>query len=206
MLILAFILNLCFVFAIGATQPNTPIEPDAEKVIALTRETRENYSVFIWYTITDQLGLPREEWAAEFNRGNMHRVETPHVRIVADCETMTGSSFYVPSGEIYRNPKVARTACGIQANSKIISAKVTGTSNGQYGTVTSLRIVDNEAVRTYEVASNGAIINGTIDDRNNGGGLTGRTLAMLEDAPDDIFTEESLFESAVPEEYQQNVQ
>ena len=55
-------------------------------------------------------------WSAEFHRGPLHRVETPHVRLVADCAAGTGTLLQVDRTETESGARVARAACGINSD------------------------------------------------------------------------------------------
>lgn len=72
---------ICAASSLAATSSG-----EAEKTIALTRETRATYSVFFWNVITRPGSPAQAEWSAEFHKGALHRVETPRDRIVANCE------------------------------------------------------------------------------------------------------------------------
>lgn len=174
---------------------------EAEAVVALTRETRATYSVFFWNVVTKQGEPTRGEWSAEFHKGALHRVETPRDRIVADCAQGTGAYLKVQTGLIYQGPEVAKAACGIQANSKVLAMAFLGAASGPFGKTRSIRIRDPENIRTYEVASSGAIVAATIDDLESRPQLRSKAMRLFSKVPDGIFSESSLSKSAVPVQF-----
>lgn len=177
----------------------------ADEVIARTRTTRATYSAYFWNVITLPDGGTIAEWSAEFHKGPMHRVETPRDRIVANCADGTGTHFNVMTGELRRAPEVARSACGIDANGAVLSAEVTGQIAHRFaapGLATALRLVGAETVRTYTVSPDGVLLTFGIDPVDTGPRLTGRIVALQHRADDDLFSEESLGQSAVPPKYQ----
>jgi hypothetical protein len=102
---------------------------------------------------------------------------------------------------VSRGLEVAKAACGVQANSKILSASYDGRGDGRFGLADRITVRDPENLRTYEVAANGAIVGATIRSEDGRVSLKMWTVALENEAPNDIFTEESLTESAVPEKY-----
>ena len=174
---------------------------DPDGIIARTRETSATYSLFSWNIITLPNLPVQEEWAAEFHKGNLHRVETPRDRIVADCLVMTGTYLRLGTGKTTEGPAVARAACGIQANSQVLESRITGSSTGRFGVTHSVLVRDPTNVRTYEVAANGALVAATIDDLESNRLLKSFAIELSPTAPEDIFTVESLSRSAVPVEF-----
>ena len=174
---------------------------EAAKAIALTRETKATYSIYIWNVITRPGIATEEEWSAEFHDGSLHRVETPRDRIIADCVAQTGVYLQISTGEITRGSQVARVACGIQANSQILEARVIGRDNGEFGSTIRVLVRDPENIRTYDIAESGALVAATIDDLESNHLLKGRAFHLFDSVPAGIFSEESLKQSAVSEQY-----
>ena len=85
------------------------------EIIARSKLTREMYAVYFWNRIERPGQQPEEEWSAEFNSGDLHRVETPRDRIVADCAASTGTYLSLSTGKVITGPQVAGVACGIRA-------------------------------------------------------------------------------------------
>lgn len=173
----------------------------AEDVIAYSRQTTQTYSLFAWNIITRPEKAPEQEWSAEFHQGSLHRVETPRDRIVANCAELTGTYLQVATGEVIEGPNVARAACGIQANSSILEARLTGSTGSKFGHVQSILVRDSKYIRTYDIASNGAIVGSTIDDLESNRLLKSFAVDLLSEVPNGIFTKESLASTAVPEKY-----
>lgn len=194
-----FLLLICA----GTACAESGIDARAEAVITKTRTTHADYSMFAWNQVTPKDRAARDEWSAEFNKGNMHRVETPRDRLVADCAKGTGTYLNLETMNLYRGPAVAKAACGIQANSKILSASYDGVETGPFGKVERLTIHDPDNVRTYRIAPNGAIVAATIESDDGRVWLRMFAVAIDGKSPADIFSEASLFQSAVPEKYRQ---
>jgi hypothetical protein len=179
-------------------------DPRANQVIDKTRTTTATYSIYNWSRVTPPDGNATEGWAAEFHKGNLHRVETPHVRIIADCAAVMGTYRNVDTGETGTNAQVARVACGIAAAVPIHSTEWVARVNSRFGALDRIRVTDERNIRTYDVAGNGAIVNGSIADSDGTMRLDGVGTALLPTLPEeDIFSTESLQQSVVPEQYKQ---
>jgi hypothetical protein len=144
---------------------------DARRVMEKTKTTTSSYSVYFWNKITQPGQSPVEEGSAEFHSGNLHRVETPRDRIVADCRRMSGSYFSVTSGEIIEGPKVAGAACGINANIAIISMELIGDVETKFGKAQRVRVTDAKNVREYDVSQDGVLLKSTYRENRPGGAL-----------------------------------
>ncbi|WP_374279731.1 hypothetical protein [Novosphingobium sp.] len=197
-------IGAALLFAAMATGGAAPAAT-ADEVIARTRTTSATYSAYFWNVITFPDGETIAEWSAEFHKGRLHRVETPRDRIVANCADGTGTHFNLMTGELRRGPEVARSACGIDANGAVLSAEVTGQVPHRFaapGMATALRLVGAETVRTYTVSPDGVLLTFGVDPLGAGPRLTGAIVALQDTVDDDLFSEESLEQSAVPPEYQ----
>jgi hypothetical protein len=194
-------LGLLVLAGAGVAGAQAAIDQRAEAVIQRTRTSHANYSLFLWNHITPDDGPARDEWSAEFNRGNLHRVETPRDRLIADCDAHTGTYFSVETKKVYKGVEIAKAACGVQANSAILSASYDGRGTGRFGRTDRITVHDPDNVRTYEVAANGALVAATIESKDGRVELKGWAVALEHESPADIFSEASLAESAVPEKY-----
>ena len=179
-------------------------DPRVARVITRTQTTTATYSLYNWNIITPPNHRPVEEWAAEFNSGSLHRVETPRDVVVADCKKMTGSHLSLVTGEVVTGPTVAKAACGIDANRINRASEWLRQVKGRFGMVDQLRLTDDSEIRTYSVAANGAIVAETISDRDGTRRLENRAVAVLPTVPSgDIFSDASLHRSVVPDEFKQ---
>lgn len=176
-------------------------ESAADRLIALTRETHATYTLILRNRILRPDGSVYEEWSAEFHDGTLHRVETPRDRVIADCEAGTGSYTDFRNGKLIDGPSVAGMACGINANSPIISAKIEGMRESRFGRATHLVVHDPNYIRTYDVAENGALVGATISDRSGKRLLTNWAVYLSSDVPPGIFSRDSLGHSAVSERF-----
>jgi hypothetical protein len=180
------------------------VDAEVASVIALTRETQSIYSAYFWNKITPDGIAPIEEWSAEFHSGHQHRVETPRDRIIADCKAMTGVHLNVETGEIIEGAKVAKVACGINANPKILSTRKYTNMMTRYGEAFRIEINDSEFRRTYDVSKEGILMAATIRDAGVGGKmrLINKATYISRKLPKgDIFSVDSLYGSVVAERF-----
>jgi hypothetical protein len=176
----------------------------ANQAIARSRTTTATYALYAWNRVSPPDENPREEWSAEFHKGNLHRVETPRTRLVADCAAVMGTYFEVDTGETGTNAQVARVACGISSARPIQSTEWLARVKSRFGSVDRIRVTDDKVIRTYEVADNGALVAGRIADLDGTLRVDNFALDLLATVPDgDIFSKESLQRSVVPEQYKQ---
>jgi hypothetical protein len=143
------------------------------------------------------------EFAAEFNQGDLHRVETPRDRIVTNCRTGSSAHLAVATGQITHEDGLSGVACGIYTGDIVRSAAATGSRESPFGRLQQLKIETHASTRTYEVAPNGAIVSETITDLNGKLRLINKTISLSGRLPSgDMFSEASLTRSVVPDELQ----
>jgi hypothetical protein len=173
-------------------------------ILDRTKKVTTTYSVYLWNRITQPGAEPVEEWSAEFHSGDLHRVETPRDRIVADCRAGTGILFSVPNDAFARGPHVANAACGINMNSTILKVEWVGTVKTRFGEAQRIRVVDRDFVRQYDVSREGVLLGSTYTENRPDGRMVIQTEAVgyeaaLRDAA--TFDPASLDKSFVPEDY-----
>lgn len=186
------------------TGAKSAIDPDVAALISRTRETQDTYAVYMWNDVTPKGKVPFAEWSAEFHSGNLHRVENPTIRMVADCKAKTGVFTNIETGERFSGPSVARMACGIQANAEILSARKLGIKNTAFGEAIVIEIVDESERRTYDILEGGILLGQTISEKGDGGHrwVFNQATHVSRKLPDgDIFLEESLGRSVVSGEF-----
>lgn len=196
-------LGLFAVVGVAGSTSEASISDEARALIDLTRKTRATYSLVNWNRITRRDGTVSEEWSAEFHNGVDHRVETPRDRIVADCAAMTGTYVQMGTAKMVTGAAVARAACGVQANSVILSARIGGKRKTRFGLAMHLIVIDADNIRTYDVGADGVLLGATISDRDGRLRLVSRATSFTAEVPPGIFSKESLGKSAVPERFQQ---
>ena len=148
-----------WVFAGGCqAKEQSTNEAKANEVIARTRTTRATFAVYNWHRIWRQGLPPTEEWTAEFHSGVFDRVETPRDRVVANCDSKTGSALALATGKTTSGPQVADALCGIDANAAILEAKWLGMVDTPCGRADRVQISDRDFVRTYDIGPEGMII------------------------------------------------
>jgi hypothetical protein len=179
---LRFALMASFLF-VGCSFPSEAQDPQDKRVsaaLALSRETKATYSLYSINRIT-QDDKTIEEWAAEFHSENMHRVETPRDRIIADCRAGTGTALNLATGQRSSGPQYAKAACGVNANIPILS--------------------DKYQIREYSILANGVLAEAKITERGPPKKLrlTNCPILVTKKLPEhDIFSIESLGKSVVP--------
>ena len=190
----------------GCSMAQLPQNPaNAQKVDAVierSKSTRVTYSIYNWNIVNSPDGAAREEWSAEFNMANQHRVETPRDRIVADCQAQVGSWFNLESGATETGAGQAMAACGINTNRPFLTKDWLGPVTTPFGPADRVRVSDHDLVGTYDVNSDGVILR-TVFETND----TKRSRVLLDvavsysaDVPDTkMFDKSSLEKSYVPE-------
>ena len=141
------------------------------------------------------------EWSAEFHRGQLHRVETPLNRLIADCGKQTGVWLDVATGKRVTSERVAKAACGVNANASVSAMRFLGQQRGRFGMVDQVALTDTDGIRTYDIDQAGAIVAATITGPDGTKYLEAQATAVLSYANGDIFSEDSLQRSAVPKQY-----
>lgn len=203
---LALASSAAVLFIVGPACAKPTIDPEAAKVISLTRETQATYSLYVWNKVTPVDEMAFDEWSAEFHSGDLHRVEIPKVRIVADCEAMIGTQLNVETGERFSDPSVAKAACGINANPEIVSARKLGIKSTSFGKATGIEIIDSRERREYDVSDDGILLRTVISNKGKGGHrwVVAQATHVSRTLPEgDIFSEQSLDRSVVAAEFRE---
>jgi hypothetical protein len=176
----------------------------AASLIARTKTTSTTYARYAWSRITPPDRPPVEEWAAEFNDGPLHRVETPRDRLIANCFEKSGTAYSVATTKTFSGPGVAGIACGIDSTRPVISIRYIGPVVDPAGEADRVEVTDPERIRTYDITSDGIIIR-TIIALNTPGKpvvLDEETQALMRQLPTgNLFDAASLDASVVPDAY-----
>lgn len=184
-------------FPLDAQQPQ---DKRVEAALALSRETKATYSLYSINRITlDDKTI--EEWAAEFHSEDMHRVETPRDRIIADCRAGAGTALNLATGQRSSGPQYAKAACGVNANIPILSSRFLGKIKTKFGTAEKIEITDKYQIRGYSILSNGVLAEATITVLGPPKKLklTNCPILVTKQLPErDIFSIASLDKSVVP--------
>jgi hypothetical protein len=189
----------------AATASCTPAEnPAVRSVIERSKTTTATYALYQWTRLTPPNTPASEEWAAEFNSGTLHRVETPRDRVIADCRAKTGAALSLATGEIIRGERVANAACGINTDKQFLDMASLGQVARPYGKADRVRVTDVDNVRTYDVTDDGVLVHASY--QNNEGKrpivLDSEATGLERALPAaDMFSEASLRTSFVPAPY-----
>ncbi|HEX9932201.1 MAG TPA: hypothetical protein VGB08_05115 [Allosphingosinicella sp.] len=190
-------------FALAAQAPPANAnERRAAEVFERTKITRATYSLYLWNWIRDPDGSVRREWGAEFHSGSRHRVETPTVRVVADCAAQDGVLVDLARNRRMTGAVVAQLACGINTARQARQVTWLGRFRSRYGAVERLLVLDDEDERVYVVDRRGILVASEVFGRSGDWCLQAEPLAVLGTIPDgDLFSEASLARSFVAERY-----
>lgn len=185
-----------------------PAAPDtsaqAWAVIKRSKTAKTTYAVYTWNVIRLKGADPVEEWAAEFNSGNLHRVETPRDRVVADCARMDGAHRSLIDETVKTGSRVANSACGIFHDDSIRQVAWLGAFPSPWGEVDRVRLTGAGLIRTYDVTKAGVIVASLFanEDKPDKPVLEQRTVALEKRLPaGKIFNRASLAKSAVPPKF-----
>jgi len=194
------LLLILLMFAGGCLQAST-VDEKAQAAVNRSRNPTADYSVFTWNEANTPDRGRVSEWSAEFHRGQLHRVETPLNRIIADCGKQIGTWLDVTTGKRVAGVRVAKAACGVNANASVSATRFLGEQRGRFGLVDRVELTDADGIRTYDIDDAGAIVAATITGADGTLHLKADATARLPRADEDIFSEGSLERSAVPNQY-----
>jgi hypothetical protein len=162
----AVLLSLAASGVAGAKPAEPAADPRAQAAFDRTKRTESTYALYAWNWVKGP-GFPTgPHWSAEFHRGHLHRVETPHVRVVADCAAGTGTTLDVATGRSETGPAAARGACGINSNFPVRDLEYLGRRDSRFGGLDLLRILDPADERLYAVDDNGVLVASEIFPRD----------------------------------------
>lgn len=179
-------------------------EAKVEAVLARTKSAGTTYAVYQWQRITPDGAPAREEWAAEFNAGHLHRVETVEGRVIANCETMAGSYLPLSTGAILTGPRFANAACGIDTNRPMTDQRWLGVVQTPFGKADRVRLIDDRYIRSYDITDRGVIVRAVYRKSTAGNPLVLVQVAVALSSTllsGQLFDEASLQRSFVPERY-----
>lgn len=174
------------------------------EILERTKTVTGTYALYLWNRVTlpDQEAI--EEWSAEFHSGDLHRVETPRDRVIANCREHVGAAFSLVTGEITEGPQIAGAACGIDTNASIVRAKWLGPVRTPFGEAQRVLVADPENVRQYDVSDQGVLLGATYRQNQPGNRLllTAEAVKLEPVLPGvGMFDRESLRTSFVPDAY-----
>jgi hypothetical protein len=188
---------ICASCAVGQ-EPD--FDPKGTAAIERSQQTTATYSLYSWNDVPDGQGI-EDGWSAEFHSGDLHRVESPMSRSVADCKKRTGTNLNLKTGKIISNHTVSNAACGINTNFQFRAVEWLGRHKTTFGDADRVRITDDNSILTYDVLDNGVLVSTIVVDRQGKPLVTNSPIALLATVPEGIFSEESLQLSVVPEKY-----
>jgi hypothetical protein len=191
----ALLLLCALAGAACAKAPDPGPDPRAKAAFDRTKRTQATYALYSWNWVKGSGFETGPHWSAEFHRSSLHRVETPHVRIVADCAAGTGTMLQVNSGKTESSSAIAGAACGINSNFPIRDLEWLGRKATRFGPVDLLRVLDPADERIYAVDQAGALVASEIFPRDKAAAscLQQEPLAVERVLPaEDMFTVGSL--------------
>jgi hypothetical protein len=187
----------------AAAKPAEPApDPRARAVFERTKQTRATYALYAWNWVKGSGFETGPHWSAEFHKGHLHRVETPHLRLVADCAAGTGTMLRVDTNETESGATVAGAACGISSNAPIRKLEWLGRKDSRFGLVDTIRILDSDDERIYTVDETGVLVASEIFPRDAAAAycVQQEPLAVERELPAaDMFSADSLLRSFAAE-------
>jgi len=172
-------------------------------VIERTRNPSVDYTVVHIERVTHD-GRTFEQTSAEFERGDMHRVETASVRVIANCATGATIAYSPAEDRIQRSP-TDPGACGIADAEPVQSSRMLPPETGPWGRADVIELTGPDFVRRYVVTEDGIIVSGSYRPRRPDVRYSVEPLRVVvtRGAPDPaMFEEESLrrtFAQPLPE-------
>jgi hypothetical protein len=182
-----------------------PADPRAQEVFDRTKAIEATYALYDWNWRRGNDGHVSLHWSAEFHRGSLHRMETPHLRAVADCSARKGTLVEVPSGRTESHAWIANAICGIRSDKIMYSLEYVGRRNSRFGPIDTIRVTELLNERFYGVNQAGIIVAAEYFSTDSAlkGCVQTEPLAVEKELPAaDMFSVESLARSFVPEKYQ----
>lgn len=178
-----------------ACTPATAGEDNAAALAVLerTKTASATYTIHIWNRVTNPNEPAFEEASAEFHKGELHRIETPRDRVVADCRAQTGAHLSVETGEITEGPRIAAFACGINTNFPMLSIELLPDVETKFGVAQRVRVTDKQNIREYSILENGALAKTTYTENRPDGQVLIVAEAIL---LDDRVPENMMFDKA----------
>jgi len=175
-----------------APPPPQPLSPEVQAVIARTRNPSVDYGVVQTVRIT-QAGETAEQTSAEYERGDMHRVETANARAIANCETGDAVNYLLAENRTERSPGNDGGACGIGAPEPILSSRMLPPVTGPWGRADVIELTGQNFVRRYVVSEDGILVVGDWTPRRPDVGFAIKTLRVVvtRGAPDPAMFEEA---------------
>jgi hypothetical protein len=129
-----------------------------KEVVDRTHTIRTTYALYYTNLSVDRQGVATTRWVAEFNDGVHHRVETATIRLVAECQAMTGGESVDDGSQPLMGAAAAKAACGIDANIPITDFAYLGVADTPWGRADRIRLSNDELSRIYEVNKDGVIV------------------------------------------------
>jgi hypothetical protein len=182
-----------------------PADSRAQEVFDRTKAIQATYALYDWNWRRGDDGQVSLHWSAEFHRESLHRMETPHLRAVADCSARKGTLVEIHSGRTQSHAWIANAICGIRSDKIMYSLEYVGRRNSRFGPVDTIRVTELLNERFYGVDQAGIIVATEYfsTDAALKGCVQTEPLAVEKDLPAvDMFSVESLGRSFVPEKYQ----
>jgi hypothetical protein len=179
------------------------INPEALALIRLTKSPTISYMNYIWNEGNKSSGKI-SEWSAEFHHDVSHRVETPGIRVIADCRSGAGAYMSLTDNILRRGDNVAAGACGIDTSQRILAASITASLDTKFGPAKRIVVRDYRNTRTYDISSEGIILRAVyVDNATSRSLLESYSVAVVKGpVEEDMFGETSLARSFVPSSYQ----
>jgi hypothetical protein len=102
--------------------------------------------------------------SAEYHRGRLHRIETPGLRMLVNCETGATITYEIRAGRFGR-PSRLSGLCGIPDVEPVISSRPLPAETGGFGRVDVVELTGPDFIRRYAVTRDGILTSSTFTQR-----------------------------------------
>ena len=196
------------VFAAVILLSGVAVDDGAKAVLERTRSSTTTYASYEWMTVRDEEGANLDGWAAEFHRGDWHRIETQWRHALTNCRTGDAYIYEVSSGTLRQFDDKQNATCGVTSAGGIESVeRLPSVSIKPYGRLDFIRVTDARRIRNYQVDSRGLLVRADWFQRDGSRFpcLIQEPVAILRVLPaQDIFSVKSIAKAVTPERYRQN--
>ncbi len=176
----------------AAPAAQQPVSPEVQAVIARTYNPPADYSVVQAVRVTEA-GETTVRTSAEYERGDMHRVETANARVIANCGTGDTVNYILAEDRVERSPGNDGGACGVGNPEAVLSSRMLPQVTGPWGRAHVIELTGRDYVRRYVVTEDGILVSGDWTPRRPDVGFAIKTLRVVvtRGAPDPAMFEET---------------
>lgn len=140
-----------------------PVPPEVRAVIDRSRNPTTDYTSFHVDRVVGD-NESSTSTTAEYHRGRLHRIESPALRMLMNCETGATVTYEVRA-ERFGRPSRLSGLCGIPDVEPVISSRVLPAETGRFGRVDVVELTGRDFVRRYAVTQDGILTSSNFTQR-----------------------------------------